>query len=295
MERIKSDLFDHYGSSHRKLSIEEDIEGEDIEEEEEIDIEEEEEEEEEEINIEEKIDDMYSIFVQLMTVVSYIHSRAIVHRDIKPENIGIVFDEEGKIKIKLFDFGIAINTTDLRYLREGVGRKGTDGYYDHDLYTHSTSFGRVLFSSLLYDISSYVNLNKENLELSDVYACCISMFYIAAYILKCVNKNTDFETFQKKGINVQTRQGIIEKGIEDIESATDVSPESQRKFIYMLKAISDCVGLRENRLTAGKLLQHLERFQSTSGGKKKTKNKKSKKKKNKKNKKKKTKKKKTLV
>jgi serine/threonine protein kinase len=289
MERIKSDLFDHYGSSHRKLSIEEDIEGE---EEEEIDIEEEEEEEEEEINIEEKIDDMYSIFVQLMTVVSYIHSRAIVHRDIKPENIGIVF-EEGKIKIKLFDFGIAINTTDLRYLREGVGRKGTDGYYDHDLYTHSTSFGRVLFSSLLYDISSYVNLNKENLELSDVYACCISMFYIAAYILKCVKKKQDFETFQSNKSNVQTRQGIIQKGIEDITSLTDVSPERKRKFIYMLQAIGLCVGERDNRPTAEQLLQHLERLQSTSGGKKKTRNKKSKK--NKKNKKKKTKKKKTLV
>ena len=292
MERIKSDLFDHYGSSRRELSIEE-------EEEEEIDIEEEEE-EEEEIDIEKEIDDMYSIFVQLMTVVSYIHSRAIVHRDIKPENIGIVFDE-GKIKIKLFDFGIAINTTNLRYLRERGGRKGTDGYYDHDLYTHSTSFGRVLFSSLLYDISSYVNINKENLELSDVYACCISMFYIAAYIFKCVNIKQDFikqdfikqdfETFQSKDSNVQKRQGIIKEGIEDI-SLTDVSPKSQRKFIYMLQAIGLCVGLRENRLTAGQLLQHLNNFQSTSGGKKKTKKKKTR---NKKTNKKKTNKKKTLV
>ena len=65
----------------------------------------------------------------------------------------------------------------------------------------------------------------------------------------------------------------------------------------MLEAISLCVGLRKNRLTAGQLLQHLEKLQSTSGGKKKTKNKKNKKKKTKKKKtkKKKTKKNKTLV
>jgi serine/threonine protein kinase len=267
MERIKSDLFDHYGSSHRKLSIEEEI------------------------------DDMYSIFVQLMTVVSYIHSRAYVHRDIKPENIGIVF-EEGKIKIKLIDFGFAVNTTDLT---AGVRKDSTDGYYDHDLYTHSRSFMQDTIFSLLYYIPSRGNLNKENLELSDVYACCISMFYIAAYIFKRVNKKQDFETFKSIRSDVQTRQGIIQKGIEDI-SLTDVSHESQIKFIYMLKAISGCVGLRDNRLTAGQLLQHLNDFQSKSGGKKKTRNKKSKKMKSKKtktNKKKtnknKTKKKKTLV
>ena len=63
MEIIELDLFDYFHSSDGKLRIEEEI------------------------------DDMYSIFVQLMTVVSYIHSRACVHRDIKPENIGIVFEK----------------------------------------------------------------------------------------------------------------------------------------------------------------------------------------------------------
>lgn len=61
--------------------------------------------------------DSASIMEQLLSAVSYMHSKNIVHRDIKPENILLETKTTGDLSIKIIDFGTANffeNDTKLR-------------------------------------------------------------------------------------------------------------------------------------------------------------------------------------
>lgn len=46
-----------------------------------------------------------AIFLQILLVLSWLHSRGVVHRDIKPENI--LVENEGPVKIIVADFGLS--------------------------------------------------------------------------------------------------------------------------------------------------------------------------------------------
>jgi serine/threonine protein kinase len=52
------------------------------------------------------------IATQLLSALSFLHSKGIVHRDVKPENILLVSEDEDDLTVKLSDFGLA------RVLRE---------------------------------------------------------------------------------------------------------------------------------------------------------------------------------
>lgn len=47
------------------------------------------------------------IIDQLLSVISYLHSKQIVHRDLKPENIMLETNNHGDLSIKIIDFGAA--------------------------------------------------------------------------------------------------------------------------------------------------------------------------------------------
>ena len=249
MERIQSDLFYYSLDKLRKLRIEDTIEI------------------------------IYAVFVQLMRVVSDIHYYGYVHRDIKLENIGFVFDEEGKIQIKLFDFGFAVNTTALIVVK----KVGTRGYFDQGLYQYKPLTKKLITPT------------KEKLEFSDVYACGISMLFMIAIIL---NKVENFYSIIDK--NFEIKQGLILEFQRDIERHIK-NKKKQTKLIGVLTIIQNCIVdsikvLRQGpytkiiykQHTAAEILEQLQRLQITSGGKKKTKKKKTNKKKNKKTKKNKT-------
>lgn len=54
-------------------------------------------------------EDTAFIMKQLLSAIAYCHSRSVVHRDLKPENIIIdSVTREGKINIKVIDFGAAL-------------------------------------------------------------------------------------------------------------------------------------------------------------------------------------------
>ncbi|KAJ3101925.1 hypothetical protein HDU97_000966 [Phlyctochytrium planicorne] len=47
------------------------------------------------------------VMKQLLTALKYLHDRNIVHRDLKPENILLVSRDDGDLRIKISDFGLA--------------------------------------------------------------------------------------------------------------------------------------------------------------------------------------------
>ena len=62
------------------------------------------------------------IVSQLLEALSYAHHNGIIHRDLKPDNI-ILVDENGSLKIKVLDFGIArmVGGENLTLAGEGFG------------------------------------------------------------------------------------------------------------------------------------------------------------------------------
>ena len=51
--------------------------------------------------------DAAAIMEQLLSAISYMHSKSVVHRDIKPENILLETKSTGDLNIKIIDFGTA--------------------------------------------------------------------------------------------------------------------------------------------------------------------------------------------
>merc|ERR1711964_968622 len=51
----------------------------------------------------------WDIFYQTIQGIQAVHSQNIIHRDIKPQNILIKLDSDGKVNVKLADFGISRN------------------------------------------------------------------------------------------------------------------------------------------------------------------------------------------
>lgn len=59
---------------------------------------------------------------QLLSAITYCHSKAVVHRDLKPENILVEsIQESGRINIKIIDFGTALFVSPQVKMKETLG------------------------------------------------------------------------------------------------------------------------------------------------------------------------------
>jgi|Transcript_12858 calcium-dependent protein kinase len=57
---------------------------------------------------------------QILSCVSYLHSKGIIHRDLKPENI-LLEDKNDILNIKLIDFGTAIRNEARGKIKGAIG------------------------------------------------------------------------------------------------------------------------------------------------------------------------------
>ncbi len=53
------------------------------------------------------LSEVYTLFTALVQAVAYIHRRGVIHRDLKPSNVLLDRNNDGKVYVRLIDFGIA--------------------------------------------------------------------------------------------------------------------------------------------------------------------------------------------
>lgn len=106
------------------------------------------------------------IGLQLLTALSKAHKQNIIHRDLKPSNIMLTRSDDGKLLVKVLDFGIAKNIQDSKTATRTMGTVGTLYYMspeqiralaniDHrtDIYSTGVTLYEALNGTLPFDIT----------------------------------------------------------------------------------------------------------------------------------------------
>jgi ABC-type transport system substrate-binding protein len=93
-----------------------------------------------------RLGEVLDIGIQVAEALDYSHARGVVHRDIKPENI-MVSRQEGGIRVRVMDFGLAHATTESRLTKTGT-LVGTVAYLSPEQVTAHTFDGRSDIYSL---------------------------------------------------------------------------------------------------------------------------------------------------
>ncbi|HEX9285976.1 MAG TPA: serine/threonine-protein kinase, partial [Thermoanaerobaculia bacterium] len=93
-----------------------------------------------------RLGEVLDIAIQTADALDYSHARGVVHRDIKPENI-MVTRQDGSIRIRVMDFGLAHATTESRLTKTGT-LVGTVAYLSPEQVTARSFDGRSDIYSL---------------------------------------------------------------------------------------------------------------------------------------------------
>jgi len=122
----------------------------------------------------------FEIIEQVINAIKFSHSKNILHRDISPHNI-LVFSNNGKIKIKVTDFGLGKNQESLSY------------------YTNSSVSG---YGQILYVEPEQQEKLKDATNQSDIYSLGKLIYFI------WTSKNPN-------NIKSSELSSLISKSIED--------------------------------------------------------------------------------
>jgi serine/threonine-protein kinase len=189
------------------------------------------------------------ISMQALNGLEHLHSMGLIHRDISPENIMLSQDRQGKLAVKVIDFGIA------KQLGEGEGGQGL------------TQTGMFL-GKLKYASPEQAGFLKEGEQLdprSDLYSFGIVMYEMLAgkapfqatnphgYILKHVTEKPAPIAVTNPDVKVPSQlESII---MRSLEKSRDARYATAAEFEHALEAIRNTIppdtkfGLGERMIT----------------------------------------------
>jgi len=107
-----------------------------------------------------------TIIKQLLSAVAYLHSISVIHRDIKPENILVRDHGDGKVEVKLADFGLAKVLENWNVLSTPCG---TSFYIAPEIIRGIEANGARPLCT-----------NREEVKFVDIWSCGVVLFVMLA-------------------------------------------------------------------------------------------------------------------
>ena len=114
------------------------------------------------------IEEIYNILIQLNNSFKIMKENKIVHRDLKLENILLKYENNGKYKVKLTDYGISKQLLNTTHLKTNVGTLKYEApeilngnqYYDEkcDLWSLGVVIYRLCFKKFPFDGENEVSI-----------------------------------------------------------------------------------------------------------------------------------------
>lgn len=183
---------------------------------------------------------MLRIMEQLAIAVENIRMIPCAHLDLSPNNVMIKVEEDGRVKLKVIDFGCAVNLNKIKHSIEL--KESTPGSYIGD-----NGVGTPGFTDSTFNNSKY-KMFPESIELIDMYSMGAILYYLTLFNVKWVGnyyENTYMDN-DLQSINALPQDASQDKLDEFLytpdEKQTDISEKEKelRKAILGLvkKAIA---------------------------------------------------------